>query len=410
MKARFTDSFLTALSLPDGKVNFLVWDEGVPGLAIRVGKQRKSWIYVYRPAGRGGNANPQKLTLGAWPAVTIRAAREAAKIEAGRIARGEDPAAARRVERHRDVSTVAHALDAYEASLEQREYVNIRPVMSTLRRNLHPFRYREVGTLVRGELMAVHDRIVRDGRQGAADDFRKHVRTFLDWCVEKEHALANVFAGMRKARATRAQKIVVADKGRALSVEELAAIWQSADLNTVIGRYTRALVLTGARRSEMARLEWGMVEDNKIVLPPTHTKQGRPHEIPLLPVLREIITLCPRVREPFVFASARTGGVMSGWNYWLREIQERSGVNEFTFHDLRRTFRTGLAQLGVEETVAELMLAHQRSELERIYNKAEQWELRTEAQLRWESFVTGLGNPPADITGNVVTLGRKRAA
>ena len=41
----------------------------------------------------------------------------------------------------------------------------------------------------------------------------------------------------------------------------------------------------------------------------------------------------------------------------------------FTLHDLRRTFRTGLSRLGVDREIAELALGHAREDLEARYNR-----------------------------------------
>lgn len=399
-RLKLSDAMVGACILPHGKPEMLIWDSAMNGLALRIGKTRRSWVYVYRPAGVGARANPQKVGLGAWPAVSTAKARQLAQIQAGQIAAGKDPAAERREEKRRETAAIGKLLDGYEASLARRRYANQKTVMKTLRRGLAGLEKRDAATLTRRDLVeridaaAVPRRISTNGESprtpavkiiggpGAAADLRTHLRTFFEWATNSGAAPFNPLAGLRRERATRAERIDLAEKGRALSDDELAKVWRAADPETAFGRYVRALILTGARKREMSRLKWAMVQKDRLVLPPSHTKQGRPHEIPNVWPLKRILEQCPRLASGLVFASARTGGEMSGWTQYVAKLQKASGVR-FTLHDLRRTMRSGLTALGVDDTIAEMMLAHQRDELERIYDKNDRWSARVLAARRW---------------------------
>lgn len=408
MKIKLTDANIRGLEVEPGKNEMLVWDAGLPGLALRVGKTRRAWVYVYRPAGAGARSNPQKLGLGAWPAVTANAARQLAQIEAGRIAGGADPAATRRESRRKEAATVTAVLDDYENSLERRRYANSKTTMSTLRRGMATFETRDIASLSRLELVDAIDRVAATGRPGASADLRKHLRTVLEWTTNKGLTPHNALAGLRRARATRAERIETDERGRALTDKELASLWNTADAETVLGRYIRALILTGARRSELSRLSWSMVADDRLVLPPSHTKQGRPHEIPVVPALRSILDACHRTKMPLVFASPVSGGEIKGWTQHVAKLRLGSGV-DFTLHDLRRTMRSGLTRLGVDFNVAELMLAHQRDELDRIYNKDDQWAARVAAAKKWAEHVELIVSEVEVQPANVVRLNTRKA-
>lgn len=405
LKLKLTDSAIRAIVVPDGRSEVLAWDAAMPGLALRVGRQRRSWTYVFRVK-KGGA--PQKLGLGAWPAVSIAAARQAAQLEAGRLARGEDPAAARREARSDSEAVLATVLDDYEASLKRRRYASVSLAMSVLRRGLAKLLKRDVASLTRKELVSTIDRLSAAGKPGAAAELRKHTRTLLDWATNKGLTQHNVLAGYRRERTTRAERIQAAERGRALTRHELAALWHAADPATVLGRYVRALILTGARRTEMARLDWSMVGDDRLTLPPTHTKQGRPHEIPIGPALRAILDACQLRRDRPVFASPITGGEMKGWSQHFAKLRTASGVL-FTPHDLRRTMRTGLTDLGVDFDTAELMLGHQRDDLVRRYDKAERWAARVEAAEQWAAYVERVAGEAAPSSENVIRLNTRKA-
>lgn len=402
LKLRLTDASVPGFTLPEGKSDLMVWDSGMNGLALRVGKQRRSWVYVYRPAGAGASVNPQKIGLGAWPAITVAKARQLAQAHAGHVAGGKDPAAERREQKRLEASSVEKVLDAYEASLTRRKYANLHTVISVLRRGLAGLEKRDVASLTRRELVTCIDavavpRVVETpeekrkprrarkqvmGGPGASDDLRTRLRTLFEWTTNNGITPANPLAGLRRERSTRAQRLSQSEKGRALSADELSRVWNAADPATSFGRYIRALILTGARRREMSRLTWGMVRRDRLVLPPSHTKQGRPHEIPMVPLLHMTLAKCPRMSTGIVFASRKTSGEMSGWTKMLDKLEAAAGVR-FTLHDLRRTMRSGLTELGVDDTTAEMMLAHQRDELERIYDKNDRWPARLLAARRW---------------------------
>lgn len=406
LKLRLTDASVPGFALPEDKSELLVWDAGMNGLALRVGKQRRSWVYVYRPAGAGARANPQKIGLGVWPAISVSKARQLAQAQAGQVASGKDPAAERREQKRLEASSVEKVLDGYEASLTRRAYANLHTAMSVLRRGLAGLDKRDVATLTRRELIACIDkaairRVVETpeaergprrarkqviGGPGASDDLRTRLRTLFEWTTNSGITPANPLAGLRRERATRAERIGQSEKGRALTADELGRVWNTADPSTTFGRYIRALILTGARRREMSRLTWPMVRPDRLVLPPSHTKQGRPHEIPIASLLRSTLARCSRLTSGVVFASRKTGGEMSGFTKMLDKLEAESGVR-FTLHDLRRTMRSGLTELGVDDTTAEMMLAHQRDELERIYDKNDRWSARLSAARRWAIHV-----------------------
>ena len=388
-KIKFTDAAMASLTLGEGQKEALVWDTGVSGLGLRIGRQHKSWVYVYRPRGTGRTSNPQKVGLGRWPGVSVKDARTAARIEAGKVSKGVDPAAARREGRRKAKSTLVTLLDEYEVTLVTRRLQNVTDVMSALRRGLAPFRTRDVATIQRHEIVRIVEKMEAAGKPGAAKAFRGHARTMLEWAYNRGTLTSNVLSGLQLPRSTRAERLDVEVKGRALTAEELVRVWLAADPKTTFGRYIRALILTGARRQEMSRLHQRMLLSDRMSLPPTHTKQGKPHDVPLVPALVEILAECPLVPSRLLFASRTTGREMKGWTKMVEKLSKKSGV-DFRLHDLRRTYRSGLTDLGIEETLAEVMIAHQRPSLLQIYDKADLWGLRTDAANRWAAHVETL--------------------
>jgi integrase len=224
---------------------------------------------------------------------------------------------------------------------------------------------------------------------------------------------------LRRERRTRAERL---DRpGRALTDQEIPILWKVVDaVAWPFGPYLQMLLLLGQRRTETALMRWPGVDLEQAVwtVPAEATKSGRAHRVPLPPAAIAVLAGLPRrARSTLVFpgrAVRRPGqgvAVMTGWSKRLAPVYAATaaaGIAPWSLHDLRRTMRTGLGRLGVDPTIAELLLNHAISdELVAIYDRGEHWTKRAEAASRWASHVMGLvGGSGADV----LPLQRARAA
>jgi integrase len=83
----------------------------------------------------------------------------------------------------------------------------------------------------------------------------------------------------------------------------------------------------------------------------------------------------------------------AGWSAGFLELERLSGVREFVLHDIRRTFATELASLGVAIHVIEKLLNHsggQLSGVAAIYNRFSYAKEMREAVLLWEKHLMRL--------------------
>jgi integrase len=79
-----------------------------------------------------------------------------------------------------------------------------------------------------------------------------------------------------------------------------------------------------------------------------------------------------------------------------KKIEERFGrIAHWQLHDLRRTFSTGLARLGVLPHVKEALLNHSaaKSDVERIYDRYTYLPEARAAVALWEAHVSALSKP-----------------
>ena len=363
--------------IPDGKTESILWDSQIIGLGLRLRSSGStSWLFQFRPKGGGRGSPSRKLTLGSYPTVSVDAARAAARMRAGEIAGGSDPAVKRRVERERARNLLGKVIDAYIGNLVARKIVNRATIASTLRRGLAPLMGREVDTLTRRDFVLLIDAIEADSRPGAAQDLRKHSRSLLEFAVAKGAARANPLAGMRRQRASRAERLEDVQKGKALADAEIAVLWASAASLGAFGALIRFALLTGLRRSELSGLTWASVLDDRVVIAPEHAKTGVRHEVPLTGLMRAVMDSQPRTSR-FVFPG-RGDVRLAGWSKLVPRARTTSGV-AFNLHDLRRSARTIMSRCGVPEDVAELAIGHVRRGLLGTYNKDKAWEARAAA-------------------------------
>ena len=140
-------------------------------------------------------------------------------------------------------------------------------------------------------------------------------------------------------------------------------------------------------------------------------KNGREHAVPITALITQLLDETPDRGGGLVFPSERRlGGAtpMSGWSKLITRLREASAVTGVGLHDLRRTYRSVLADLGVREEIAEAMIAHRRSGLIARYNRAELWGQRWEAAEKLDAWLSSVVKR---VEGdNVVSLGSVKRA
>jgi integrase len=142
-----------------------------------------------------------------------------------------------------------------------------------------------------------------------------------------------------------------------------------------LGPIGKLLLLTGARRSEIAEASWREIDlaAKTLTLPGSRTKNDKPHVIPLSDAAVDTIQALPRIEGKSGLVFSTTGATsVSGFSRsretidrfildaLRREAAARGDDPEAvvapaprTLHDLRRTVATNLQKLGVRLEVTE---------------------------------------------------------
>jgi integrase len=183
-------------------------------------------------------------------------------------------------------------------------------------------------------------------------------------------------------------------RSRVLTDAELRDIWHAVG-DDRYGAIVKLLMLTGARRDEIASLTWPEIDVDGalVVLPPERTKNRRTHEIPLAPTALEILQAQPRRLRDFVFGYVGQGGYQ-GWSKSKAELDARLSLPDWRLHDLRRTVSTVMHdRLGVAPHVVEAVLGHvsgHKAGVAGHYNYARYLQAKREALAQWADHLAGV--------------------
>jgi integrase len=289
---------------PRGQLDY--FDKGFPGLALRISYGgSKTWVYFYRL--HGGKL--RRLTLGRWPAMELAEARAGWQQARKRVGKGESPA----VRLPAAADSFAAAVDTWlkRDQASNRSYGEVKRVIE---RDVKPvFEGRLVATIDRTEIADLLDGIADRGAPVLARRVQAHLHRFFRWSVGRGYIAANPMADMEKVG-------TAVERDRVLTDAELAVVWNAVAWDPVskagwpFAPAIRLLILTGARREEMAALRWAEIVGDRIELAGARTKNEEPHHIPLVHSAADIIHTLPRVDgSEFVFTTTGKSPI-SGWS------------------------------------------------------------------------------------------------
>jgi len=385
-------------------------DAIVPGLALRVtDKGFKSFVLVARYPSHP--KNPTRRALGNYGALSLERAREKARNWLELIGKGIDPqthearekAAAQRRQANSFAAVAAEFLDRHASGLrkekEARTIIEGEFVKRWGARPISDIEPLEVSTAIRA--------IVNRGAPYQAHNALGYIRRLFNWAIGTHEF------GMETSPVERLKPADLIGKReareRTLLDTELRAVWDAADgMGYPYGPLFRLLILTGQREREVADMAWGEVDFEKHLwtIPAARMKGARAHEMPLSPAAVALLQSLPRHKGDFVFSTTGGAKPVNGFSKAKVRIDKRSGVAGWKIHDLRRTMRTHLSALPVQDLVRELVIAHAKPGLHRVYDQHAYQDEKRECLELWETRLRSIVEPPPR---NVTNLEQKRA-
>jgi integrase len=337
-------SDMTVRTLPaPTKGRIVVWDDASP-LGVRItDKGVKSFVVMLGPG--------RRHTIGRYGHITLSQARTAAKQLKAEQTLG------RLLPSSRTVS---------DARAEYLKTLTVRPnTRGYYVRNLHRLPDCRLAELTAADLHKILDALTPTSRGQAL----KTYTAFFNWCIRRYYLDTSPCIRFRADKPT--------SRDRVLTDDEIRFLWNATDEPTHFNRIVRLLLLTGQRRGEIAALRNEWIKSDRINFPKEICKNGRDHSLPLGAYAAQLVAALQYSSQPF-----------TNWSNAKAALDKASGITGFTLHDLRRTFATRLAELGVAPHVIERLLNHVTgtlSPIARVYNKARYLEEMRAAIEKWEA-------------------------
>jgi integrase len=299
----------------------------------------------------------RRLTLGQYPGVDLKLARERARDARAVIQRGEDPVERKKQEeRDRQVngfrSCVTEFVEKY-AKPQQRTWKQTKRALDRLA--VPVWGDRPVKEIRRRDVVELLDNVAKN-TPCQANLLRAYLSRMFNWLIEREAVEVSPLLGV--APRTKPQP-----RSRILSDPELAALWKAtAKLGGAFGAATRFLTTTGVRRDEASELRWDELDGDWAAMPGSRMKNGRDFRAPLSATAKTIVDSMPKLGE-YVFTTTGKKPI-SGWGHVKARLDKLMSdelgepVTEWRLHDLRRTLASGLARLGYRTEVIKRVLGH----------------------------------------------------
>ena len=377
-------------------------DRHMPGLYLVVQPSgAKGWAVRYRHAG-----TPRKHTLGAYPAIDLKAARDLASKALRAVAEGRDPGREKIQERAAKpdtVETVARQFIERHCKRSNRPRT-ARETQRLLDLHVLPhWRTRLTREITRRDVLDLLDRIVDVGKPIAANRTFSAVRKMFNWAVARDIITASPCAGVKSPTAERS-------RDQSSSDSELRDVWHAANkVGGPFGALVQLLIVTGQRRDEVAQMRWAEIDlDGRLwTLAPARVKNDQPHDVPLSDSAIAILQVLPRIGNEYVLT---TNGEAPSSNYAKNKHRLDALLPDdmppWRLHDLRRTAASGMARLGVNLPIIEKVLNHSSGSFAGIvgvYQKHTFADEKRQALQNWGAFVDELVSGRSHR--NVVRLG-----
>jgi integrase len=367
---RLTDETISRLRPSKDGRPLAILDQQTPGLYVTVWKSTaKTWSCMYKVRGAGGTrpngrlltGTAQRITLGSFPQISVRAARDQARKITELAQDGVDPRHERKVEAAERLTVAAACQLFLDTTLKhQRRWQSFE---STARLWIIPaFGQRPLTSIRRADVHRLLDELVAQGKRGIAAEVRKHCGRLFSWALDRE--LIEVHPIERMLRSDLRPNM---EARRALTDDEIRAVWHATgQMQAHWKNLFRLLILTGQRLDEWASAERSEIVGHQLEIPARRFKSQRDHIVPLCDDAIAIVAELPKAGYLFT-TNGRTP--VSGFSKARDEIRRLAGIGRFTPHDFRATARTRLTALGVREDVCEAVLGHAKQGLTRRYNK-----------------------------------------
>lgn len=258
----------------------------------------------------------------------------------------------------------------------------------------------KIGDVTRTDIINALDELFETSPR-AAEQTLSYVKQLFRFASDRGHIAADPSAGLRKSAFGQSNR-AVGGRERVLDDAEIRSFWNSTPsaMDQLTHICLKLILLTGQRPGEVAGMRSDEIDGAIWTIPAQRRKTNQGHSITLPPTA---LGLIEEAREEVIRRQKRRGG---GAAQFVFETRIGKPISTATLsqavirnhedlkikppawrpHDLRRTCRTRLSEIGIAPHIAEAVIGHQRRGVLGTYDRhaysaeiksaLEQWEAR----------------------------------
>jgi integrase len=374
---------------------YRVPDQRCKGLAVRVAPTGvETWDLAYRIR---GTSKMRRLSLGRTSDVSLEQARERANELTSAARQGRDVIAEEGEARDAAATriTVEKLIDLYLRRRVSGRLRTAKEIESRLRRTLAPILQRYAADICRRDLRQLLEAIVDQGRGREAEKRRQTVGAMFRWALSQDIVETDPTGGLKAYDPG-------TPRDRVLTVEEVETLWKWLDsdaLSLDAADILKLELLTGARCGEIAGLRAEEIDRQKWIwtLPPSRSKNGRQRVTPVVGLAREMLEqrLSNVDKGPLFLLDKGVVVSSAHIGHYLLTRRTTLPIAVFTSHDLRRTFATMLAEMGIALDLVAAIVGHESGgkdtrTLVRHYVRTDMLERKAHALRAWDERLKGI--------------------
>ncbi|MGI9276210.1 MAG: tyrosine-type recombinase/integrase [Endozoicomonas sp.] len=362
------------------------------GLGVRISKQGTiTWQYRFR-----WDQKPARLTLGRYPDLCLKDARDLLPEIRNLLNQGIDPRQTRRPgSTHQQQADIRECVDQFLSvrvpNLKRKTQVQYASVMNRYFLNLFPDR--PVNDIGLDEWLFWFDNIAASSPKVAAN-LLKVGKTLFNWCIRRRMIEQPALMSLRTEDVG-----MPADTGeRVLSLNECGAIWRAVDQTRAIASTTiciKLCMLFGCRQGEIREAHRNHFDMQELLwtVPSQLSKTNKPIRRPITSETKRLICRAWSIygEDDYLLPAEQnqsrpvTPAVI---NKLIRSIRSKLSdskevIEPWRCHDFRRTISTRLSEAGIMPHVTEKMLGHVLTGIMSAYNKHDWLEDQRKAYELW---------------------------
>ncbi|NTF35020.1 tyrosine-type recombinase/integrase [Rhizobium skierniewicense] len=372
---------------------YQVNDMSLPNFFVRIGARDKTF-FIH---GSFGGASTKRIRIGVFGDMTTTQARLVAEQMNKMNQDGLDPTIEQKKEREREIirkrSTFASVIEDYIAFLPTRESnKSSKDEAAFVRRHFLDrskceWADKPISEVTDGDVTTLVELRRAEGASNEAYKCLKTLRTIFRWCMHP-HRRKNIGLQYNPIVDLTPKSLGLKQRVRKrhFDIDEIRAFLEACSATPYpYGPFSRSLIETGQRKSNVAEMEWS--ELNLVrktwTIPAEKYKTDDDHIVPLSDAMTTMLQAIKDTRtegsgkyvfsfsngqRPITSFSRNNKKLRAKFAQSLGDIAPGRKVKRWTLHDVRRTLRTHIEGIVSRTEVAEAAVGHKKKGIEAVYN------------------------------------------